>query len=134
MQQAITTPALRSVVVGALLLGLGGFAAVSFGPRNEPVTRRLVLHAVEEPNAIYLSAWRNGDLLVTFGDDRLRPITFTVRARISDGCRWLGTETLEPIDATTYAYDYSEKILSCERGAEPYAKTPRKGYVTVEAP
>lgn len=129
MQSAVTTPLLGSLVVGGLVLGLG---VAKVATSDEPVTRRLRLHAEEKPNAIYLSAWRDGDVEVTFPDGELRPVTFRVRASISDGCRWQGTERIVPIDSTTFHYDYSEIILSCRPGATPAAKTPRQGYVTVE--
>ena len=135
MQQAVTTPLFRSVVVGGLLLGL-----TAFGPmfkhhetKSAMVTKRLALHTVVEPTAIYLSAWRNGDVTVQFEKGELRPITFRVRATIPDGCRWEGTETLVPIDEKMFTYDYEEEILSCPPGTEStYRKTPRTGLVTVE--
>jgi len=37
-----------------------------------------------------------------------------------------------PIDNHRYFYRYDEKILECEPGADPYIKTPRTGFVTVE--
>lgn len=131
---AVTTPLFRSVVVGGLLLGLA-VAAPSFAPAAETtnVNRRLVLHTVWEPTAIYLSAWRNGDVNVQLESGELRPITFRVRATIPDGCRWEGTETLVPIDHRSFTYEYSERILSCPEGTEStYRETPRVGLVTVE--
>src|SRR5215208_98376 len=99
---AVTTPVFRSVVVGGLLLGLTVFAP-SFASRDSQLTsHRLVLHTVTEPTAIYLSAWRNGDVNVQFENGELRPITFRVRATIPDGCRWEGTETLVPIDEKSF--------------------------------
>ena len=131
--QAVTTPVFRSVVVGGLLLGLAVVAPSFASQQEDLVPRRLVLHTVSEPTAIYLSAWRNGDVNVQLENGELRPITFRVRATIPDGCRWEGTETLVPIDHRTFAYDYSERILSCPAGTEStYRKTPRVGIVTVE--
>ncbi|MBA3820733.1 MAG: hypothetical protein H0X17_17715 [Deltaproteobacteria bacterium] len=132
MLQALTTPVMKSVVVGGVLLGLGVFGALRTHGSCDSVTRRLVLHAVEEPRSIYLTAWRDGDLLVTMDGEELRPITITIRAKIY-GCRVLGTETLTPMDERTYHYDYSETVLSCEPGAQ-IRKTPRTGTVTVAAP
>jgi hypothetical protein len=133
MQQAVTTPLFRSVVVGGLLLGLTAFGPSFLSSDSELVTKRLVLHTVHEPTAIYLSAWRNGDVSVQLEDGDLRPITFRVRGTIPDGCRWEGTETLIPIDHKTFTYEYSERILSCPPGTEStYRKTPRTGLVTVE--
>jgi hypothetical protein len=133
MQQALTTPVLRSVVVGGVLLGLGVFGAIRSECR-EPITRRLVLHACERPNTVYLSAWRDGDLLVTFEGAELQPITFNIRARVFDSCLVQGTETLTPINDRTYHYEYSETILSCDPGGVPVYTTPRTGTVVVANP
>lgn len=128
MQQALVAPLLGSIVLGGL--ALGGTAVL--GDRDaEPVTRRLVLHAADQPNAIYLTAFRGKELTLRFDDGTLRPLRFEIRARIFDGCRWLGVETLTPIDHGTFAYDYSEYVLSCADGAIPALKTPRQGIVTV---
>ncbi|MDQ3341145.1 MAG: hypothetical protein M4D80_38825 [Myxococcota bacterium] len=92
-----------------------------------------MLHTVSEPSAIYLSAWRNGDVNVQFENGELRPITFRVRATIPDGCRWEGTETLVPIDDRSYTYEYNDRLLSCPDGGEGgYRPTPRVGIVTVD--
>lgn len=129
MLQAFKAPLLGSIVLGGLVFGL----TAVYGARDaEPVTRRLVLHAADQPNAIYLTAFRDKQLTMTFDDGTLRPLRFEVRAKIFDGCRWLGVETLAPIDHGTFAYDYSEFVLACEDGATPAIKTPRKGIVTVE--
>ncbi len=129
MLQVLTTPALKSLLLGGIVLGMGALYANTSCDR---VTHRLALHAIEEPNSFYLSAWRDGDVNVAFDSSELRSITFTVRASVYDGCEWLGTETLVPIDDKTFAYDYSETILSCEPGATPLRKTPRTGLVTIE--
>ena len=129
--QAVTTPVFRSVVVGGLLLGLT-VVAPSFASQDDP-TQRLVLHTVHEPNAIYLSAWRSGDVRVQLENGELRPITFRVRATLPVGCRWEGVETLVPIDGRSFTYSYDETILSCpDHVKETYRKTPRAGLVTVE--
>ncbi len=131
---AVTTPVFRSVVVGGLLLGLAVFAP-SFASQDSSqlTSHRLVLHTVSEPSAIYLSAWRNGDVNVQFENGELRPITFRVRATIPDGCRWEGTETLVPIDDRSYTYEYNDRLLSCPDGGEGgYRPTPRVGIVTVD--
>ncbi len=129
MQFALTTPVFKSIALAGLVLGLG-VAAKSLAP--EPATHRLRLHAVDQPNAIYLTVFRRGDIRVRFDGGELHPITFKVRASVSDGCRWLGIERLVPRDERSFYYDYSERILSCEPGATPFVKTPRKGLVTVE--
>ena len=131
---AVTTPLFRSVVVGGLILG-ATLVAPTFASQSKPAmtSHRLVLHTVSEPAAIYLSAWRNGDVNVQFENGELRPITFKVRATIPDTCRWEGTETLIPIDDKSFSYSYEDRQLSCPEGVEPqYRPTPRVGIVTVE--
>jgi hypothetical protein len=134
---AVTTPLFRSVVVGGLMLGLAvlapSFLSKAKATNVNMTSHRLVLHTVTEPNAIYLSAWRKGDVNVQFENGELRPITFRVRATIPDGCRWEGTETLVPMDDHTFTYSYDDRQLSCPEGVEPmYRPTPRVGLVTVE--
>lgn len=131
---AVTSPVFRSVAMGGLLLGLA-VVAPSFASQSSKSTtsHRLVLHTVEEPAAIYLSAWRNGAVNVQLENGELRPITFRVRATIPDGCRWEGTETLVPIDGKSFTYEYDDRLLSCPDGGEGnYRPTPRSGIVTVE--
>ena len=130
MQQALTTPLLKSVVLGTLLLSAGAIYAAS---TDHSVTHRLVLHTTEEPGAIYLSEWKvRDDVKATFDDGEIRPITFHMTADMFDGCRWRATETLIPIDEKTFSYDYSETILGCVEGSVPMIKTPRTGTVTIE--
>ncbi|MEJ7596559.1 MAG: hypothetical protein WKG01_01510 [Kofleriaceae bacterium] len=128
MLPAVTTPWFKSAVLGLALLGLGATAAARHDP---PGWRRLVLQTVSEPDTFYLSAFRDGDLRLSFPDG-LRPITFHTRASVTDGCRWLGIEKLVPLDANTYAYAYSEVILDCAFDAKPADMTPRIGLVHVE--
>ncbi len=106
--------------------------AIYAASTDHSVTHRLVLHAVDEPGAIYLSEWKVRDVKATFEDGELRPITYTMTADMFDGCRWRGTETLVPIDSQTFSYDYSEVILGCVDGSVPMIKTPRTGTVTLE--
>ena len=127
MRQALTSPVFGSLVVGGLLLAI---AASQVGG-SEPRTRRLVLHAPEQCGAFYLTAWRDGDVTVRADDDALEPLTFQTRARVSDGCQWLATETLVPVGPARYAYRYDEQVVRCRPGAKPFWKTPRTGYVDV---
>lgn len=127
MQLATLAPSGKSIVIGGLLL-----AALAFAPRSHEVTHRLALHAPVQPHAFYLSAFIDGDVTLTFPDDELVPVTFRMRAEMTDGCRWEGLEKLTPLDEHTFAYDYSETILSCEPGADPALKTPRSGLVSVD--
>jgi len=131
MQQALTSPVFRSIAVGGVLLVLA-LSQVGMGATKPAHGRRLVLHARVAPNAVYLTAWVNGPVPVPFEGDKLVPLTFTTRASVSDGCRWLATETLVPIGPTRYSYRYDETLLECDPGSTPYVKTPRTGCVTVE--
>lgn len=129
MQSALTAPVFKSLALAGLALGVGITASSMSSPC---VTHRLSLHAVDRPNSVYLTVFRDGDIRVRFDGNELQPITFKTYARVSDGCRWLGIEKLVPRDARSFNYDYSETILSCQPGADPAIKTPRKGIVTVE--
>jgi hypothetical protein len=128
MQQALVSPGFRSIAVASILcaLAVGAMAAKS---RHG---RRLVLHAYAKPGDLYLTAWRDGDVPVPFAGKQLVPLTYRTWASVNDGCRWLGTETLVPIDDKRYFYDYSETLLDCRPGATPCTKTPRTGIVTLE--
>jgi hypothetical protein len=128
MQYALTTPVLKSLAVASALLGLGA-AASALTPDH--VTHRLRLHAVDNPSHVYLTVFRRGDIRVRFEGKEIIPVTFKTRGRIA-GCRWLGIEKLVPRDERSFDYEYSEQILSCQPGATPWIKTPRKGVVTVE--
>ena len=132
MLHALTAPVFKSVVLGSLVLAAGAVAATQVATSAPASTaHRLVLHAIEEPRALYLTAWQQGDLVMAAHGDRLTPLVFKTRAWISDGCQWEGTETLLPISGHSYAYDYSETILARAPDAVPALKTPRKGLVTV---
>ena len=122
-----TTPVMRSVVLGGILVATSALYMM-----NEPsdVKRRLVLHTTTRPSAIYMTAWSSGDVVVSMKSGDLRPITFEVRGTAFD-CKTIGTETLTPLDESTYFYEYSETVVSCEPGAA-VVKTPRTGLVTVE--
>jgi hypothetical protein len=128
MLQALTSPVFRAIAIGSLLLSvaIAGVATAKSRPR------RMVLHAIERPGEIYFSAWRNGDLPLPFDGDQLVPLTYKTLASVSDGCRWLGIESLTPISERRYYYKYTEVILECDPGAKPLRKTPRTGCVTVE--
>ncbi len=133
MQQVVFAPLVKSLAIAAALVGAN---VVHDATTTHPVTHRLALHApnpTPPPGYVttYLSAFLDGDIDVTFHDGNLHPLTFRVRATLGDGCRWLGTERLVPIDDETFAYDYSETILDCDAGATPALKTPRAGIVTV---
>ena len=132
-QQALTIPVLRAVVFGGALLGLGvAGASLDLGDRApSSVSHRLSLHAVDDPHAIYLSTFRNGDIRVTFPRGELHTLRFETRATVFDGCRWLGIETLVPRDDRSFYYTYRERVLSCKPGAVPTRKTPRRGIVTI---
>jgi hypothetical protein len=132
MLHALTTPVLKSVVLGGLLLGAGlGAAKIKSSDCCSSSMHRLSLHAPVQEGALYLTAFEDGDVRVKLHDGALRPIAFEIRASVNDGCRWLGVETLEPLDQHTYSYSYRETILECDPGATPFLKTPRTGVVVV---
>ena|SRR6185436_11569463 len=128
MRQALVSPVFRSIAIASVLLAL----AVTGLAANSQHTRRLVLHAVERPGELYISAWSDGPIAVPFSGKELIPLTYKTRAYVTDGCRWLGTETLIPMSDGRYFYDYSETLLGCRPGATPCVKTPRTGIVTIE--
>jgi hypothetical protein len=132
---AVAVPSVRSIVAGlAVVIGIAQLPATH---RSGAHRVRLTLEAPppEHQGTLYISAFSDGgDVTITTDYDDLVPLRIETRAYLNDGCRWLGTETLTPMDATHYAYAYDEDILSCEPGA-PYIetmKTPRQGVVTVE--
>jgi hypothetical protein len=130
MLQAVQAPLLKMVAVAGAALLVGAFAM----PRthDNSVVQRLSLHAPEEPHALYLTAWSDGDVYITLRDGKMEPLEFQTRAFINDGCEWLATERIIPDGTNRYFYTYDETILACEPGATPARKTPRTGYVLVE--
>ena len=132
MQQALVSPVFRSIALAGLMLGVG--VAALDGPCDLKMKRgqRLVLHSYEAPNALYLTAWKDGDVRVWFDSGELVPMKFTRKAYINDGCRWMARETLTPVGDRYFQYAYEETLLSCEPGATPCVPTPRTGVVTVE--
>jgi hypothetical protein len=133
LMQAVESVGLRSAAIGLVLVGgtIFGAGRHHHVSHSEMRMHRLVLDAPVEPNAIYLTAWEDGDVLMPVDPGMHESITFTTRATISDGCRWMGTEILEPIDEAHYSYSYDETILECAPDATPYVKTPRVGLVTI---
>ena len=121
---------MAAVAGAALLVGMMAAPRVH---QHDGTVQRLSLHAPEEPHALYLTAWSDGDVYITLHDNKMKPLEFQTRAFINDGCEWLATETLVPDGIDRYSYSYDETILSCEPGATPARKTPRVGYVTVES-
>ncbi|HSD89113.1 MAG TPA: hypothetical protein VLB44_16405 [Kofleriaceae bacterium] len=131
MLQAVEAPLLKMAAVAGAALLVSAFVAPHH--KDHAVVQRLSLHAPEEPNALYLTAWSDGDVFVTLHDGKARSLTFQTRAFINDGCEWLATEQLIPTGDDRYSYSYDEEILSCEPNAVPARKTPRTGYVSVES-
>lgn len=127
MLHAVEAPVLKMAALGAAVLA-GAFAAAD---RDPHVVKRLRLYAPERCDAIYLTQWDRGDVFVKSRSERLEPLTFYKRARVWDGCEWMGIETLTPDGPNRYFYRYDERVLSCEPGATPTYKTPRTGYVVV---
>lgn len=126
---ALSTPVFKSFALAAIIASVG---AGKLATREDPsVKLHLALHTEVMPSAIYLTAWRDGDVAVNFASGKITPVTFRSYATLPDGCRWVGTETLVPTSTTEFAYDYSETILGCDPGPSTYYKTPRTGTVSV---
>ena len=130
--QAIEAPLLKTTMVAALALGAFAIPHRTHEvPGSHVEQHLLVLHAPVLEHAIYLTAWSAGDFMYPLDRDHLQPLSFKMKAYISDGCQWLGEETLVP-EGNHFAYTYEETILSCEPGSTPAIKTPRTGYVTID--
>jgi hypothetical protein len=131
MLHALQAPLFRSVLVATLVLGVG--VAAYARQSSTPNRHRLSLHTNWDCDAIYLSSWTQGeDLKMSISEGELRPLVLENRAWMWDGCKWLGTETLVPIDNHRYSYEYEETVLSCKPGHHPTHKTPRTGIVVVD--
>lgn len=133
MLHAVEAPLLRFAALAGLAVAGTLGAAGSVTPSTDHSAcggdvRRLELHAPDEPDAIYLTAWRHGDVFVSVAGAP-RTLTFQTRARIWDGCEWLATETLTPEGEGRFRYRYDEEIVRCAPDATPTRKTPRTGYV-----
>lgn len=128
MHHALTAPVLKALLSSAAVVASSAYYIAAQPAASE---HRLLLDAEVRADAIYLTAWDRGAVVLSLQGGELRPVTFTTRAWLSDGCRWEGVETLVPVDASHFAYDYRENILECLPDAEPAIKTPRQGVVTV---
>src|ERR1700759_1605499 len=102
MHQVLTFPVHRSIVVAGLLLGL----SLAYGHFTR--SHRLILHAVDQPSCVYLTAWRRGEVRVDVEPGDLAPLGSAPRAGLGDVSKGLGRERLEPIGPRTYAYRYDE--------------------------
>ena len=130
---AIEVPLIKMTMVAAL--GFASFAIPmkrAHHHQHHVQNHLLVLHAPVLEHALYLTAWSNGNFEYPVDLDDTQPIHFAMRAHITDGCEWLGEETLTPDGEGRFAYTYTETILSCEPDANPALKTPRTGYVTID--
>src|SRR5438309_9121123 len=106
--QAFEVPVGKSLLVAAL--AVGAFAVM---PRRDHHCHhhhhhhhRLVLHAVDKPDTLYLTAWMDGPVDLELDPDHLEPLRFDMRAHVSDGCHWHGWETLTPSGDHRYTYAY----------------------------
>jgi hypothetical protein len=124
---ALELPVGKSLLVAAVAVG-----ALALAPHRPAHVHRLVLHAPVEPDYLYLTQWENGPIEMNLDPDHLKPIRFEMRAYVSDGCRWLGVETLTPSGPHRYAYAYNDYKLSCDPHALDTIPTPRTGWVDVQ--
>jgi len=126
---ALEAPLLKLTVVAAGALAVAAFVPHHHHPRT---VHRLVLHAPAQPLAYYVSVWADGnDVRLELDPHHLQAMQFETIEDLTDGCRWLGTETLIP-DGNHYDYRYDETILSCSPHPLATIKTPRSGTVTIE--
>jgi hypothetical protein len=131
LRHALTALGPRTLLSVALAGGtLAGGALLI--PRSEPAVYRFTLHAPERDRTIWISAWNDGDVYLSHDGSDGKKIVLTRTADEHDGCRWKGTETLTPLGAHAYLYEYEDEMLACEEDAEPFRVTPRRGVVTVE--
>lgn len=127
---AVEVPVLKTIILGGVAVGMA--AALHHSPAHHASKHRLTLHAPVRADSLYLTVFADGDITIKRDDGNLQPLTFTTHAFINDGCEWLGTEHLVPIDSTRYQYSYEETILQCMPDANPCIKTPRTGLVIVD--
>ena len=133
MLDALVAPSAKSIVIGAVVAA-AGLAVIPHHHHHHARHVRLVLEASAECDATYFTPFTTGDVTVTMRDTSdLPPLQFVTRGHYVDGCTWQGTDTLRPIDATHYAYDYSETLISCDPDGDATMtrRTPRSGVVTV---
>jgi hypothetical protein len=132
--QAVEIPFIKATMVAALAFGAYAMPARKHHHhhRGHAQDHLLVLHAPVLEHTLYLTAWSNGSFEYPVDVDDMQPLHFRMRAQVSDGCEWIGEETLTPTDDHRYAYTYEETMLSCEPDAKPATKTPRTGFVTLD--
>jgi hypothetical protein len=124
------TPWLAFAIVPLLL---GADAHPGRPPRAETRRFHLKLQAPRQ-GGIYFSAWADDKDVVADKDaSDHQTVTYHRNYIWLDGCVWEATETLTPVDATHYQYQYREAPQSCPDGATAAigATTPRDGTVTV---
>jgi hypothetical protein len=127
MLHAVETPLLKLAAVAGAALAIGAFAAPA---HDSAVVQRVQLHAPKRPNAIYETAWANGDVYIRLHDGIPAPRVFQKRS-FHYGCEWLSIETLVPQGPNRYFYTYDEEKLWCADDAPPSITTPRTGYALV---
>ena len=128
--QALEVPVGKSLLIAAL--AIAAFAVIPHHRHHHHHKHKLVLHAVSNPHALYLSAWMDGPVEVELDPDHLQPLHFEMRAHVSDGCRWRGWETLTPSGDHRFAYAYNDEKLSCSPHPLDTVPTPRAGWVEVQ--
>jgi hypothetical protein len=126
MLHAVEAGVLKVTAIAGAALMLGALAA----PRDHSVVQRLELHAPKRPQAIYETAWENGDVRITLRDGKPAPRTFQKRS-FHWGCEWLSVETITPDGPGRYFYTYDEEKLWCADNAPASIATPRTGYAIV---
>jgi hypothetical protein len=137
---AVEAPVKKLVAVGGVALAIvAGLALRSHAEHrhwhHQHTVHRLTLHAPIEASAIYYTVFANGDVFVRdlqHGQGN-KPLQFRARVETPDSCYWEVTETMTPVDARHYSYDYDEQPAGCDPDALPsYIATPRTGEVVVD--
>jgi hypothetical protein len=127
---AVEVPLLKLTLVAA-----GALAVAAFVPHHHHhrTTHRLVLHTrAEKSNELFLSAWMdNREVKLELDRSHLHTMQFETRADVSDGCRWVSTESLVP-NGDHFDYFYEDHIVSCQPDATPALPTPHVGTVTID--
>ncbi|HEX4421932.1 MAG TPA: hypothetical protein VH165_28665 [Kofleriaceae bacterium] len=126
-----------AALVVPLLLASQAFGSQAHPSRPDPETGKFRL-ALEitggSRGGTFFSAWTDNQDVITDKDaSDQQTVTYHRRYIWLEGCTWDASETLTPIDATHYTYQYRENPVSCPDGARAAveAVTPRDGKVTV---
>lgn len=129
MQPLLRLSLKRGMWVGGLVLAVGVAALAT--RRTTPGRYRLELNAPRDPMCYYGSAWNDGDPLLMHDASDGETIVMTREFAWEDGCIWRATETLRPVSAAEYVYEYEEHPIYCGCDMRPAPACPTVGTVKV---